>query len=64
LLISGGNFINSVVCLDFGRLVAKLGGNDLIYSEKYKVLFVSVPKTGTTSLTAPLMDRLEGDAVI
>lgn len=41
-------------------MVGELGGNTLIYSEKYKVLFISVPKTGTTSLTAPLMERLEG----
>ena len=32
----------------------------MVYSEKYKVLFVSVPKTGTTSLTASLVERLEG----
>lgn len=32
----------------------------MVYSEKYKLLFVSVPKTGTTSLTAALVERLEG----
>ena len=32
----------------------------MVYSEKYKVLFVSVPKTGTTSLTASLVERIEG----
>ena len=32
----------------------------MVYSEKYKLLFVSVPKTGTTSLTASLVERLDG----
>lgn len=32
----------------------------MIYSEKNNVLFVSVPKTGTTSLTSPLLKCLEG----
>jgi hypothetical protein len=32
----------------------------MVYSGKHKLLFVSVPKTGTTSLTASLVERLEG----
>jgi hypothetical protein len=59
--ISVLNFIGNVACRGAVQMFTiAAGGDKMIYSEKYKVLFISVPKTGTTSLTAPLMETLAG----